>query len=65
VLDALMAEADGLCRAMALLTVHRSEVITEVASWYLHEFVEQCSGGAATPWRGPVDPDRPLGRLAA
>jgi hypothetical protein len=57
VLDALMAEADGLCRAMALLTVHRSEVITEVASWYLHEFVEQCSGGAATPWRGPVDPD--------
>jgi len=57
VLDALMAEADELCRAEALLTVHRSQAITDFASWYLREFVEQCSGGAATPWSGPVDPD--------
>lgn len=55
-LDALMTEADGFCRSEQLLTLARSEVMVEFATWYLGEFRRQIAGEPARPWDGPLDP---------
>jgi hypothetical protein len=55
-LDALMAEADGFCRAEQLLTLARSDVMVRFATWYLDEFRRQVAGSPPQPWDGPLDP---------
>jgi hypothetical protein len=55
-LDALMHEADEFCRSEQLLTLARSDVMVEFASWYLEEFRRQVSGLPPQPWDGPLDP---------
>lgn len=55
-LEAMMAEADELCRSAQLITLPRTPLIVRFATWYLDQFVDQVAGRPATPWNGPLDP---------
>lgn len=55
-LEALMDEADEFCRSEDLLTLKRSDVVTEFGAWYTTEFRRQVQGMAPRPWSGPLDP---------
>jgi hypothetical protein len=55
-LESLMAEADEFCRSEQLLTLARSDVMVQFASWYLDEFRRQISGLPPQRWDGPLDP---------
>ena len=50
----LLDEADAFCADEQLMTLGRPALLTRFGSWYLDQFVTQCSGGAATPWDGPL-----------
>lgn len=54
--EALMAEADELCRAERLLTLPRTPLQRRFASWYLDELRRQVGGQQPQPWDGPLDP---------
>lgn len=56
-LDALMAEVDTLCESEQRMSGARSVLQKRFARWYLDQFVVQATGGPATPWDGPLDPD--------
>ena len=56
-LEAMMAEADELCRSAQLITLPRTPLIVRFATWYLDQFVDQVAGRPATPWNGPLDPE--------
>jgi len=55
-LESLMAEADEFCRSEQLLTLARSEVMVQFATWYLDEFRRQVAGEPPRRWDGPLDP---------
>jgi hypothetical protein len=55
-LDALMKEADEFCRSEDLLTLTRTEVLSEFADWYLEEFRRQVEGLPPQPWSGSLQP---------
>jgi len=55
-LEAMMSEADGLCRSAKLITLARTPVMVRFATWYLAQFTDQIAGLPATGWDGPLDP---------
>lgn len=55
VLDALMNEADAYCESEQLLSLKRTEIMTEFSEWYLEEFRRQIAGEPPVPWTGPLD----------
>jgi hypothetical protein len=55
-LDELMREADEFCASEQLLTLARSDVMVDFATWYLDEFRRQVAGLPPRPWEGPLDP---------
>lgn len=54
-LAALMAQADAFCAAEQLLTLPRTPVMVDFATWYLEEFRRQIAGAQPQPWDGPLD----------
>jgi hypothetical protein len=55
-LQALMDEADALCRSGQLMTVPRTPAVRRFGEWYLDQFLRQVAGRNATRWDGPLDP---------
>jgi hypothetical protein len=55
-LDALMTEADELCRAAQLITLPRTDVMVRFGHWYVGQLVDQIAGRPAKRWDGPLDP---------
>jgi hypothetical protein len=54
-LDALLVEADEICRSEQLLTLPRPRVLREVGHWYVQQFRRQIAGEPPEPWDGPLD----------
>jgi hypothetical protein len=54
-LDTMLDEADEFCREGDLLTLATPPDQLAFRRWFLHEFVTQLTGGAPTPWPGPLD----------
>lgn len=54
-LEALMQEADELCRSEQLLTLPRTPLQARFAHWYVDELRRQVRGGEPRPWDGPLD----------
>jgi hypothetical protein len=55
-LEALMVEADELCRSEQLLTLPRNPLQVRFSHWYIGEFRRQVAGEPPQPWDGPLDP---------
>lgn len=49
-LDALLAEADEICRSGDLLTLTTPPEVVAFRQWFLGEFVRQAAGLPPTPW---------------
>jgi hypothetical protein len=56
-LDALLAQADELCKAGTLLTMPRGDLLLRFSRWYLGEFRRQIDGQEPEPWTGPTQPE--------
>ena len=54
-LQALLDDADQLCRAGELMTLPRTPVARRLADWYIDQFVRQVAGRAPVRWDGPLD----------
>lgn len=54
-LEALLAEADVLCREEQLLTLPRTPLQLRFSAWYVGELRRQVAGEPPQPWEGPLD----------
>jgi len=55
-LEALLAEAGGLCRSEQVLRLPRPPLLRQGGHWYVEEFRRQIAGEPPHPWDGPLTP---------